>query len=293
MLFTPPQKGRPSAKINNTSNNAAGHENKSSAIGMRSGKRQRIDSEFSGETLSPPQPRRKSARLAGGSSEHNKQANLQVGLNSDPIDFLSTPPRKRTQLIVREPSSSRSPSIDGYHNASAPLMGEIVPLPKRHHNGTLYFRDEPLFTPNLTPEEILREGSFGGTAFKCVSWMRKPPFLALTSILLDFVRASYPDLITPPCFKSTYHQLTTTSSRLPGTQTSMSRHTSLPLNISHLRTSTVLKQGKVYPNGRKQDGLMLRTPEGGFNGTVVFIWEEERRMIKDRLRDVSELKQQL
>ena len=42
------------------------------------------------------------------------------------------------------------------------------PLPRRDENGTLYFEDEPNFTPNMTPKEMLREGSFGGTMFWCV-----------------------------------------------------------------------------------------------------------------------------
>jgi hypothetical protein len=41
-----------------------------------------------------------------------------------------------------------------------------APLPTRKADGTLVFKDNPDFTPNLTPEEILRAGSFGGTYFR-------------------------------------------------------------------------------------------------------------------------------
>ena len=38
--------------------------------------------------------------------------------------------------------------------------------PKRQNDGTLIFSDFPKFKPNLTPEEILRMGSFGGTYYR-------------------------------------------------------------------------------------------------------------------------------
>ena len=38
--------------------------------------------------------------------------------------------------------------------------------PKRNNDGTLIFSDYPKFKPNLTPEEIIRMGSFGGTYFR-------------------------------------------------------------------------------------------------------------------------------
>ncbi|TDL14254.1 hypothetical protein BD410DRAFT_757306 [Rickenella mellea] len=41
-----------------------------------------------------------------------------------------------------------------------------APLPERSEDGTLVFSSEPHFTPNMTPEEMIRSGSFGGTAFR-------------------------------------------------------------------------------------------------------------------------------
>jgi hypothetical protein len=40
----------------------------------------------------------------------------------------------------------------------------VTELPTRDADGTLRFSDFPLFTPNKTPREILREGAFGGGA---------------------------------------------------------------------------------------------------------------------------------
>ncbi|KAH7116704.1 hypothetical protein B0J11DRAFT_571206, partial [Dendryphion nanum] len=41
----------------------------------------------------------------------------------------------------------------------------VAQQPTRAVNGTLHFADFPHFTPNKTPEEILREGCFGGGYF--------------------------------------------------------------------------------------------------------------------------------
>ena len=39
-------------------------------------------------------------------------------------------------------------------------------IPKRLASGELVFKDYPQFRPNLTPEEMIRMGSFGGTYFR-------------------------------------------------------------------------------------------------------------------------------
>jgi hypothetical protein len=39
-------------------------------------------------------------------------------------------------------------------------------MPKKDKNGNIIFKDFPEFTPNLTPREIFRAGSFGGTYFR-------------------------------------------------------------------------------------------------------------------------------
>lgn len=38
--------------------------------------------------------------------------------------------------------------------------------PTRDEYGTFHFSDEPTFTPNKSPEEVLREGAFGGSYFR-------------------------------------------------------------------------------------------------------------------------------
>mmetsp|Transcript_8110 Transcript_8110/g.12035 ORF Transcript_8110/g.12035 Transcript_8110/m.12035 type:complete len:364 (+) Transcript_8110:103-1194(+) len=45
---------------------------------------------------------------------------------------------------------------------------ERKPVPKRAKNGELIFEDHKDFRPNLTPEEVLRAGAFGGTYFRSI-----------------------------------------------------------------------------------------------------------------------------
>jgi len=55
----------------------------------------------------------------------------------------------------------------GYKKApSAKVLKVRGKIPKRTKSGTLHFEDHPEFTPNMTPSEVLRAGSFGGTYFR-------------------------------------------------------------------------------------------------------------------------------
>ena len=86
-------------------------------------------------------------------------------LNSDPIDFLTTPPKKRTKIQKhRRASFPIIDLVDDEREDFDPIFR--APPPIRSKDGTLHFDKKPQFTPNLTPSEMLRLGSFGGTAFK-------------------------------------------------------------------------------------------------------------------------------
>jgi len=44
--------------------------------------------------------------------------------------------------------------------------GYMAPLPTRDSTGCLIFDDAPSFKPNMSPEDVLRAGSFGGTYYR-------------------------------------------------------------------------------------------------------------------------------
>lgn len=132
----------------------------------------------------PPAKRRRSTRIMSTKSSITKE-----NLNSDPIDFLShpasSPLKKRTPIRLRprpsnperrpvyvESSAEDDDDTEGrdenYSDEESNEVEHREPLPTRDENGTLYFADEPSFAPNMTPEEMLREGSYGGTTFSCV-----------------------------------------------------------------------------------------------------------------------------
>merc|ERR1712216_555702 len=54
-----------------------------------------------------------------------------------------------------------------------PPMVEIYlkrePEPARDEDGTLWFKDHPEFRPNLTPEQVIQAGAFGGTYFRNIT----------------------------------------------------------------------------------------------------------------------------
>ena len=69
---------------------------------------------------------------------------------------------------VEEQSSSSSIS-----KSKKPLIFTSIEIfkqretePTRNADGELIFRDHPSFNPNLTPNEILQSGAFGGTYFR-------------------------------------------------------------------------------------------------------------------------------
>eukprot|EP01134_Creolimax_fragrantissima_P002024 CFRG2024T1 len=80
-------------------------------------------------------------------------------------------PRKKT---TKDPKLATQPLkwgdnrgielIDGIE-----VISKNIPLPIRAANGQLNFNDHPEFTPNMTPEEVLRAGSFGGSYFRPIN----------------------------------------------------------------------------------------------------------------------------
>lgn len=72
-----------------------------------------------------------------------------------PVLGKRAPPPTPMQLAAEEAGLP-------YFKSPLPMQ----PLPTRMRDGTLHFPDHPDFKPNLTPDEVLRMGSFGGVYLK-------------------------------------------------------------------------------------------------------------------------------
>ncbi|KAK8162669.1 hypothetical protein IWX90DRAFT_249926 [Phyllosticta citrichinensis] len=110
--------------------------------------------------LHVPQPTRASARIASGGT--------RPSYNEDELERAAAP--KTRQPKSPSPAESAKPSAprfdletlrDGW-TSWKPEASE----PFRDSTGTFHFLSHPDFTPNKSPEEIIREGSFGGSYWR-------------------------------------------------------------------------------------------------------------------------------
>lgn len=77
--------------------------------------------------------------------------------------FLSVNKKKKSQKVehTKQPLPVKEECVEmSKYDSSL--------IPDRKSNGDLVFSDHPEFTPNLTPEEVIRLGSFGGTYFRAI-----------------------------------------------------------------------------------------------------------------------------
>ena len=65
------------------------------------------------------------------------------------------------------------------------------PEPKRADNGDVVFPDHPEFLPNLTPEEVLRAGAFGGTYFRPITSAVTNITYVSSEVLADTVKPEW------------------------------------------------------------------------------------------------------
>ena len=106
------------------------------------------------------QPTRSSARIANTLS--------RPIYNEDVVEDgggrRKTRPSKKADEIAEHPSSP-SPNPDSLV-AGWSSWESVAPPPTRDDEGTYHFATHPNFTPNKSPESIIREGSFGGTYWR-------------------------------------------------------------------------------------------------------------------------------
>lgn len=123
---------------------------------------------------SQPPPSRSSARIASA-PERPSYAEDEGPSSAPPRKKpASKPAPPRTSKNARAKIDSEGPAL-----AHAPVNGGIEGIragwaswkpigspPTRDGNGTFHFEEHPSFRPNKSPEEMLREGCFGGSYFR-------------------------------------------------------------------------------------------------------------------------------
>ncbi|KAI0398726.1 hypothetical protein F4802DRAFT_139979 [Xylaria palmicola] len=119
-------------------------------------------------------PTRSSARIASAS---RTSANTEDGRPPDRSPARRHPRRKvpssQRQGVGAATPQPESPALELQPRqdlealrASWSAWSPSAPVPTRDNNGTYHFESHPLFTPNKSPEDIIREGSFGGSYWR-------------------------------------------------------------------------------------------------------------------------------
>ena len=121
-------------------------------------------------------PSRVSARIASteGRPSYNEEQ-LAASTTSDRVKSatktrtVSRGPIAQSTAEIRDQSPSREPSgidLDAFRTGWTSWTPSGPPPTRDALTGTFHFPSNPMFTPNKSPEEMLREGCFGGSYFR-------------------------------------------------------------------------------------------------------------------------------
>ena len=116
----------------------------------------------------PLAPSRSSARIASTPARHSYASEDGDEDRSRSRKQRSRPARKKTKapLIKQEEVAIVSAMDTASLRTGWTAWEPTASLPSRDQESTFHFEDQPSFTPNKSPEEMLREGCFGGSYFR-------------------------------------------------------------------------------------------------------------------------------
>ncbi|KAL8773502.1 MAG: hypothetical protein Q9209_001606 [Squamulea sp. 1 TL-2023] len=119
--------------------------------------------------ISPPQPSRVSARIASATiiPAYNEDETEEKVVRQ-PKGSKATAPKKSskpTETIPPTTNALPSEKVESLRHGWTSWT-PTAPSPSRDENSTFHFDSHPDFTPNKSPEEMLREGCFGGSYFR-------------------------------------------------------------------------------------------------------------------------------
>ncbi len=112
-------------------------------------------------------PSRSSARIASAPARpsYNKDEKDEAGV---PVKKALKPAaRKSKEPIVKAEEIAEVPAKDIESRGAGWTAWEATaPPPTRDDESTFHFEDQPTSTPNRSPEEMMREGCFGGSHWR-------------------------------------------------------------------------------------------------------------------------------
>ena len=110
-------------------------------------------------------PSRSSARIASAPAKPSYNEDERMDEASQPKRKKSKPP---IATVKREDRISAAVPINDIEAIQAGWVAwkPSAPSPMRDEDSVFHFEDEPTFLPNKSPEEMIREGCFGGSYFR-------------------------------------------------------------------------------------------------------------------------------
>eukprot|EP00041_Stephanoeca_diplocostata_P029510 m.872913 g.872913 ORF g.872913 m.872913 type:complete len:312 (-) comp23572_c1_seq13:162-1097(-) len=101
---------------------------------------------------------------------YNEEAIQEAAANNTGTHEIPNSKKARKDTTGWKELDGKAPYRDDYQRGiGAEILKHRGDLPTRNKAGELVFKDHPDFRPNLTPEQIIRLGAFGGTYWRPIT----------------------------------------------------------------------------------------------------------------------------